>query len=571
MISSFTALNVTQFLSALNDNIYKLLLVFLLINIKGAAQSNTILALAGGIFVIPFLLFASLAGTLADRYSKRAIITITRLSEIVTLSFGVLAIALQSAIGGYIVLFLMATQSTLFSPAKFGIIPEIVPREKISHYNGLLTSTTYLAIIIGTFLASFLTDLTGKNFLLASLVCLFVALLGALFSLGIEKTAPQAKEKRVSVRFISEIYRTLKRSQKTRYLFVSIVFGAYFLFMGAYVQLNIIPFAMQSLHQSEVHGGYLFLMTAIGIGIGSYFAGRFSGKEIELGFVPLSAFGLAATLFALHLFAAHFYIIVFVLVLLGMLGGFYIVPIDSFIQMASPPEDRGQNVAAANFLSFVGVIIASGLIALLGSLWHLSAAVGFLVVGLITFIVAIVLTLVMADQVLRLLVAKIAYLFWNLTVTGKTKEAFSAPFLILAPRQSWLDTLIVMATLPRHIRYIVPLTGRFAFIRLRLYRLLALIPLDIKHFTPLTPSILHEIKSEIEKGHPVCLMQPIPHSAKILEEWTLKLALLLKQTHVPLIPIHIAKAPLPTNTPKAKALLSLFRTPIHVRYGNPLN
>lgn len=161
--------------------------MFFLINIKGEEHSNTILSLAGAVFVIPFLLFASFAGTLADRYSKRSIIYFTRFMEILTTSFGVAAFAFHSSVGGYAVLFLMATQSALFSPCKYGIIPELVPKAKISNCNGIITATTYLAIIFGTFLASFLTEATHKNFVFSAFTCILVATAGLIASFGIEK------------------------------------------------------------------------------------------------------------------------------------------------------------------------------------------------------------------------------------------------------------------------------------------------------------------------------------------------------------------------------------------------
>jgi acyl-[acyl-carrier-protein]-phospholipid O-acyltransferase / long-chain-fatty-acid--[acyl-carrier-protein] ligase len=349
MISSYASLNITQFLAALNDNLYKLLLIFFLISLKGEEYSNTILSLAGAIFVIPFLLFASLSGTLADRYSKRKIIYFTRITEILTMSLGVLSFIFHSAVAGYAVLFLTATQSAVFSPCKYGIIPEIVPKIKISHCNGIITATTYLAIILGTFLASFLTEITEKNFFVSGLFCLIVAFLGFFFCFGIEKTKPQAAKKKVSARFISDIVKTLYAANKRRYLLAALIFGAYFLFIGSYVQLNIIPFTLQSLNLTEVHGGYLFLMTAIGIGIGSYIAGKLSGREVELGFVPLATLGVTVCFLGLFLFATHFYVVVPLLILLGLFGGFFIVPIDAFIQIASPDKDRGQNVATGNF------------------------------------------------------------------------------------------------------------------------------------------------------------------------------------------------------------------------------
>lgn len=564
MFTSFTALNIVQFLTALNDNIYKLLLIFLLINLEGPEHSNAILAFAGAIFVIPFLLFASIAGTLADRYSKRAIITLTRLTEIVVVSLGVVSFVYKSVVGGYGVLFLMATQSAIFSPCKYGILPEIVKKEKLSHYNGLMTATTYLAIIIGTFLASFLADITHKNFVTCAYVCVVIAILGSIVSWKIEKTLPQAKDKKISMHFIGEICATLKRARRIRYLLVVIVFGAYFLFLGSYVQLNIIPYAIQSLHRTEIQGGYLFLMTAIGIGIGSFLAGRISGKEIEIGFVPLSAIGLFIVLLGLFFFATNFYVVMPLLTLLGILGGFYIVPIDAFIQEASPSQDRGQNVAAANFLNFCGVILAAGLIGLMGSLMHLSAAFGFFVMALITFCIALLLIILMADQVLRLFVARTATLFWNLKVQGRKNIHFKKPALLVAPRRSWVDTIVVMATLPRLIRYVVPIRGKFLQSRKFLYRLLALIPFDHKRLSSLDTLALHTIKKELSIGHSVCLM--IPYCGQTpLPEWKAQIEELLKEN--PIVPIHIVRPENPENASYLKQILSLFKHPIRISYG----
>lgn len=542
------------------------MLVFFLINLQGEAHSNTILSLAGAVFVIPFLIFASLAGSLADRLSKRSIIYFTRITEILTTCLGVLAFSLHSTWGGYGVLFLMAVQSAIFSPCKYGIIPEIVPPSKISHCNGVITATTYLAIILGTFLASFLTQTTHKNFVVSGLVCVFVAILGLISSLGIEKTKPQAARKKVSTHFLSDIYKTLKQAKQQRYLLVTLIFGAFFLFIGSYTQLNIIPFTYQSLHLTDVQGGYLFLMTAIGIGIGSYVAGQLSGREVELGFVPLATFGIMVSFIGLYFFSSHFYVVVPLLILIGLCGGFYIVPVDSFIQVASPDKDRGQNVATGNFLSFVGVILASGLLALLGNGLGLSAAQGFLIVGLITFFVGILLFLLYADQVLRLIVSIWARLFWKIRVLGKKYFIQNKAVLLVAPRYSWLDTLIVMATLPRLIRYIVPIKTRKKRLSL-IYRLLWLIPIDMEQFSTLGAPTLNAIRKELESGHSICLMHPADFPLKTLRDWEAKLEALLKDIKVPVMPIHIFKENKPKNRGAFAQLLSLRKGVIKVSYG----
>src|SRR3989344_5215922 len=290
---SFYFLNATQFLGALNDNVFKLLVIYLLINLKGPSAANSILSLAGAIFVIPFLLFSSGAGVVADRISKRTIIVFTKAFEVCIMLFGMLAISLRWEVGVYTALFLMATQSAIFGPSKYGIIPELVETKMVSKANGSLTSFTYLAIILGTFLASFLTDVSHKNFVFTSSFCVFIAVIGLLTSLGISRTEPQRSAKNINPFFLYEIYQTLKISWKVPHLITAIFGSAFFLFIGAFAQLNIIPFAIQSLHLSEVGGGYLFLATAVGIAIGARIAGQLSKDRIEPGISCFSGFLIA--------------------------------------------------------------------------------------------------------------------------------------------------------------------------------------------------------------------------------------------------------------------------------------
>jgi acyl-[acyl-carrier-protein]-phospholipid O-acyltransferase/long-chain-fatty-acid--[acyl-carrier-protein] ligase len=146
---SFYLLNATQFLGALNDNIFKLLVIYLLIYVKGPTEANTVLSLAGAIFVIPFLLFSSGAGVLADKISKRTIIVFTKVLEVAIMLYGICAISFEWEFGTYAALFLLATQAAIFGPSKYGIIPELVEEKKVSKANGSITSFTYLAIISG--------------------------------------------------------------------------------------------------------------------------------------------------------------------------------------------------------------------------------------------------------------------------------------------------------------------------------------------------------------------------------------------------------------------------------------
>ena len=160
--SRFQAFLWTQFLAAFNDNVYKMIVsVFALESVAGHDQSSRYLALAGVVFVVPFLLFAGTAGQLADRFSKTRVLQATKAFEMVIMVLGILALLSGRIDGLLVVLFLLATQANFFSPAKYGILPEMLPESQLSRANGLLELTTYIAIVVEAALEAFFT-IIGK-------------------------------------------------------------------------------------------------------------------------------------------------------------------------------------------------------------------------------------------------------------------------------------------------------------------------------------------------------------------------------------------------------------------------
>jgi acyl-[acyl-carrier-protein]-phospholipid O-acyltransferase/long-chain-fatty-acid--[acyl-carrier-protein] ligase len=234
-------------MGVLNDNIFKLVIAYLLIAILGAQYASTILAISGAVFVIPFLLFSSTAGVLADRFSKQRLMMVMKVAEMFIMLLAMVAFGFKSVWGSYAFLFILATHSAMFGPSKYAIISELVPQEKVSRANGLITSFTYFAVIIGTFLASFLTQITSRNFVLVAAFGFLIALIGFLSTFGIRRTAPQESNKKLNFLFISEIVATLKFCRTRKHLLVAMCGSAYFLFVGAFAQLNIIPFAITAL------------------------------------------------------------------------------------------------------------------------------------------------------------------------------------------------------------------------------------------------------------------------------------------------------------------------------------
>jgi|GEM_PF-455873 len=378
-------LNVAQFFGVINDNIFKWLIIFLFIDLYGKENYPQVSFSVGVIFVLPFLLFSNAAGVIADYFSKQKIVAVLKAVEVGVMIVGVIAFGLQSITVLYILLLLLSLQSALFGPPKYSIIPELVRPNSISKANGLITSWTYLGVIIGTFLAGALIQVTGKSFIAVAVICLFMAVIGYISSICVPETPPNTtSKKRINPLFVYEIYKTLKLCKTVPYLLTAIVMSSYFLFVGAFFQLNVIPFGMQSLGMSEVGGIYLFFTTSIGIAVGAYIAGRLGKHKIELGLPAMALSVLTGLIFLLSIFSFHIFPVILLLMLVGFFGGLMVVPLDSFIQTFAPHKYRGQVVAASNFLSFVGVLCAPIAIRILNGTLGLTAVKSFIIIGFLT-------------------------------------------------------------------------------------------------------------------------------------------------------------------------------------------
>lgn len=454
-------LNITQFLGALNDNIVKYLIVFFLIQVQGISNTNTILLWVGVIYVTPFLIFSPLAGLLADLFSKQRLIVLLKMSEIVITLFGFFTFLWSNTIACYIFLFLLSIHSSIFSPAKYSIIPELVSASSIPKANGIISAFTYFAMILGGFFASFITQITKYNFTFCALVPLTIATLGFIASLKISSTHPaKFHEKNIFHYMVfSEIIKTLQMCRKKEHLISIMLSNAFFLFLGAFFQLNIIPFSIHSLHLSSIGGGYLFPITALGIMLGAFLAGKFLQNRIEIGLSYLALFGLSICCILLPLAIFSYFFVIILLFLIGLAGGLFIVPLDSFIQTYSPEGHLGKVAASLNFLSFFGVFIAPLLLYFFNSSLGFSAATSFLIIGVITAIIAITMILQSLREVLRF-IGKIFY---------STHPPFpsipeNTPACYIVYPLSWKSVLFLLGKVPDVQLYLVDQS--FSFFRL---------------------------------------------------------------------------------------------------------
>lgn len=422
--TTFGYLNASQFLVTLNDSIFRLLVAYKLIDILGEKRNNEILAISAVLFVIPFILFSMPAGQLADRISKQKLIVWTLWGEILFMVLGLISIMSNNVPLTYFALFLVGLQAAVFNPAKYAIIPELEPPERITSVNGFMTFFTYLSIILGTFLTSFICDISGNNFTLVAVICIVFAVISLFTGWKIRKTPIQNPKRAVNPYFFVDVFRALKTGLQYPRLVMAILASSYFLFTAGYTQLNLIPFGVQSLGITDIETGYVYLAAALGLGIGSLFVSIFSSRGVELGLSIWGALGTALSYLFLYIFQTHLVIACFIFFSIGMHGALYVVPLDAYIQYASPDRDRGTYVASGSFLSFVAVLIAALFLYVTGNIFHMRAADGYLIVAYLTFGVFLYLVFAIGEYISRLVAVVYARSFYTIHTLDIPAEKF---------------------------------------------------------------------------------------------------------------------------------------------------
>ena len=537
---SFAWLNATQFFGALNDNVFKLLVVFFLVDHLGFDRKATI-GLASMVFVLPFLLFSHSAGIMADRYSKQNIIFYAKGMETVLMILGLVGILISSPFMLYALLFLMCVQSAFFGPSKFGIIPELVKPDQLSSANSFMVGLTYLAIIIGTFLPSlFLVTLFHDSYAGLASACIVISAMGLLSSSRIGETAPVGStEQKFTPLFVIEIFKTLFSLRKDRYLFMTLLCMAYFLFLGAFIQQNLLLLGPEVLGWDTTTSGYLFPMAAIGIALGALAAGKLSGRSIEFGVVPVGAAGLSLTCLLLGV-SNSLPVILTLVFLVGISAGLYVVPLQAFIQQRSPRNRLGEILACMNFLNFTGVAVAAILFIVLSKSLGLSAKGCFLVTGLITTALALFTFIILPDFIIRFVVLTVTRTIYHVRTRGVENIPVTAPALLVSNHVTWSDALILTATQQRRIRFIM----ERSIYRNRwlnpLYRLMKVIPGSASDTPHQLEVSIAEARQALDDGYLVCAFpeQAMTRNGNLLRFKT-GIEHILKGTSHPLIPVYI--------------------------------
>ncbi|MBU5635212.1 acyl-[ACP]--phospholipid O-acyltransferase [Geomonas sp. Red69] len=539
---SFAWLNTTQFLGALNDNILKLLIIFFLIGSHGGAHAGAVTATVGAAFVLPFLLFSAPAGCLADRLPKAKLIANVKLVEVAVTLLAVASFALRLEQALYLVIFLMAAHSAFFAPAKYSILPELVEKEELSRVNGAMESCTFMAIIVGTGLASGLAQLAEGRFWLAALFCLAIAVAGLCSARLIGKSERCDAARPVAL-LPTEILRTIKGISRDRHLMLAIIGLAWFMFIGAFAQLNLIGYGMERLGLSEAHSGYLFLAAALGIGIGSLLAAKLSGRDVEFGIVPLGAAGLTVAPWLLHVLPASLPVSLAVIVGFGISAGVFSLPLQTFIQLRADASMRGEVLAASSFINWIGILFASGLTWVFSGPLGLSAAQGFSAIGALTLVLTILSFRILPDFLIRFIALVTMRIFYRLRIIGRDNLPVEGPALLIPNHVTWADALLLTATCQRRIRFVMERSIYNTPVLRGLFKLMGVIPVSSTDGRREMLDFIKRARAALDEGYMVCIFAEGALTRNgMLGEFRGGFERIVKDSGHPIIPVYIGGA-----------------------------
>ena len=465
----------TQFLGALNDNIYRNGLVNL-VTFQGVlvlGMNHSLLAnVAGIVFILPFFLLSATAGQLADKFEKSMLMRRIKMLEIVLMSIAAVAFYTGSFALLLFVLFLMGCQSTLFGPVKYAYLPQQLETEELVGGNALVESGTYIAIILGLIAGGlFVAGGTSKQFLIGAAL-LSIACLGYLASRRIPVTPAADPRLTIYLNPLRETWRIIGFAREDKSVFLSVLGISWFWFYGSAMTLQLPAYTLDILNGNVVISTILLAAFAIGVGIGSLLCERMSGHRVELGLVPFGSIGLSA--FAIDLYFAQpvmnqqavasvgeffgrpgSWRVFFDMTMIGAFGGFYSVPLYALIQQRSKRQHMSRIIAANNIINSVFMVGAGAISIILLQFIGLSIPELFLVIAGLNALVAVYIYGLLPEFLMRFLAWIIISFVYRIRPTGLDNIPNEGPAVVVCNHVSYVDPIILSGSIRRPMRFVM--------------------------------------------------------------------------------------------------------------------
>ena len=524
----------TQFLGAFNDSVYQTIVA-----LHVGSANPAYVPLVPAVFTAPSLLFSGYAGHLADAVSKRLVLVGVKIFEIAIMIFGLAALHAGWTEGLLGVVFLMGLHAAIFSPAKYGIVPEIVEDKDLSRANALLEMSTFVAIVLGIAGGGVLVALWKPSAWRIGVVTLAIAVTGFTTSLKIPRVPASGATQQFRWNPFGEIASSTQHLVRDRALWQTVLGVSWFWFAGVLIKTDLQYFGTEVLKTDDNGVSLLWAFLAIGIGVGNMLAGRLSGDKVELGLVPLGSTLMG--LFSLVLVATRHSLTgsTVAVVLLAMASGLFVVPLYAYMQQRSDATEKGRVVAANNFYQTIGMLIASGVMGLCYSRLHLGADQILFGFGIAMFLVTAYILTIVPDFFVRFVLWMLTHSIFRIRIRGQQHVPFRGPALLVANHMSHVDGFLIGACVQRFIRFMVwkPIYEMKAFNWL--LRRMNAIPVGTTGPRDMVASI-RAARAEIAAGHIVCIFAEgaISRTGNLLP-FHRGLEKIVEGTDVPIIPVHL--------------------------------
>jgi 1-acyl-sn-glycerol-3-phosphate acyltransferase len=550
----------TQFLGAGNDNVYKnALVIFVAFQAATltALSSNDLVNIAAAAFIAPFVLFSATAGQVADKFEKSRLIRLIKLFEIGIMVIGAIGFYRRDLVLLFLALALMGVHSTVFGPVKYAILPQSLRPNELIGGNGLVEMGTFVAILLGEIVGGVVIAMKPNGPLLAGATAITIAVAGYLVSRAIPVTPAVAPELKINWNPFTETARNLRFAYGHRVVWLSMLGISWFWFYGATYLTQFANFTKDILGGDEHVATLLLAIFSVGIGIGSLLCERLSGHKVEIGLVPFGSIGLS--IFAIDLYfaskdlvpngltgidgflamRAHWHVIAD-LVLLGMFGGFYIVPLYALIQERSDPAYRSRIIAANNILNALFMVASAGIA--LGLLKAgLTIPALFLATGLMNAVVAIYIYALVPEFLMRFLAWLLIHTFYRVDKQGLERVPEEGPCVIVCNHVSYVDAVVIAACVRRPIRFVMDHRIYAVPLLHFIFRTMRAIPIaSAKEDAALKERAFTEAADALKAGEIVCIFP----EGKITDTGELNrfrpgLQRILEQTPAPVVPMAL--------------------------------
>lgn len=468
----FSPFFLTQFLGAFNDNVFKNSLMIML-TYQTVKDSALLVNIAALLFILPFFLFSALSGQLGDKFEKSSLIRKIKLLEIMIMLLGSVFFIMDYQYGLIGVLFLMGTQSALFGPVKYSILPQHLSKDTLLKGNAYVETGTFIAILLGTIYAGVIIQFgdQAKYYVAGSVVIL--SILGYISSCWIPEAPASNKDLKINYNLVTEtgkMFGLLKKQMPS--VSRSVLGISWFWFVGAVFLTQFPIYTKEFLHSGENMVIVMMTLFSIGIGVGSVLCEKLSDKDVELGLVPVGCLGITAA--GVWLYFATLGItfpnsdklleiseflaldgslsVFFAVGLIGVFGGFYTVPMYTIIQMRTEEKERSRIIAANNVINSLFMVVAA--IYSIFALQHLTVLELILSVVIINLLIGLYIFTIVPEFTMRFLVFCILKFMYRI----KKKNVdfpMEGAFIGVGNHVSFMDGLIISAVVKRPMRFVM--------------------------------------------------------------------------------------------------------------------